>query len=67
MGQFLKVPNPHELREIENEEISATVKKVEFIGIKSITDGEFRRDFRTSLICDDDVKSFSRSEHTLNN
>ncbi len=33
------------LREIENEAISETVKKVESIGMKSITDGEFRRDY----------------------
>ena len=33
------------LRETENEAIRQTVKKVESIGMKSITDGEFRRDY----------------------
>lgn len=33
------------LREIENEAIAETVKQVESIGMKSITDGEFRRDY----------------------
>jgi 5-methyltetrahydropteroyltriglutamate--homocysteine methyltransferase len=33
------------LRETENEVIKQTVKKVESIGMKSITDGEFRRDY----------------------
>ena len=34
-----------ELREIENKGIAETVKKLESIGMKSITDGEFRRDY----------------------
>lgn len=34
-----------ELREIENIGIAETVKKLESTGIKSITDGEFRRDY----------------------
>ena len=34
-----------ELREIENIGIAETVKKVESTGMKSITDGEFRRDY----------------------
>jgi 5-methyltetrahydropteroyltriglutamate--homocysteine methyltransferase len=34
-----------ELREIENMAIAATVKKLESTGMKSITDGEFRRDY----------------------
>jgi len=34
-----------ELRNAENEAIRETVKKVESIGMKSITDGEFRRDY----------------------
>jgi 5-methyltetrahydropteroyltriglutamate--homocysteine methyltransferase len=34
-----------ELREAENEAIAGTVKKVESIGMESITDGEFRRDY----------------------
>ncbi len=34
-----------ELREIENIGIAETVKKLEATGIKSITDGEFRRDY----------------------
>jgi 5-methyltetrahydropteroyltriglutamate--homocysteine methyltransferase len=34
-----------ELREIENEAIAETIKQVESIGMKSITDGEFRRDY----------------------
>ena len=34
-----------ELREIENIGIAETVKKLESIGMKSITDGEFRRDY----------------------
>jgi len=34
-----------ELREIENIGITETVKKLESIGMKSITDGEFRRDY----------------------
>lgn len=34
-----------ELRQIEDRAIAETVKKVESIGMKSITDGEFRRDF----------------------
>jgi len=33
------------LREIENEGIAETVQKLESIGMKSITDGEFRRDY----------------------
>ena len=33
------------LRVIEDKSIAATVKKVESLGIKSITDGEFRRDY----------------------
>ena len=33
------------LREEENKAIADTVKKVESIGMKSITDGEFRRDY----------------------
>jgi len=33
------------LRAIENKAIAETVKKVENIGMKSITDGEFRRDY----------------------
>ena len=33
------------LREIENAAIAETVKQVEAIGMKSITDGEFRRDY----------------------
>jgi 5-methyltetrahydropteroyltriglutamate--homocysteine methyltransferase len=34
-----------ELREIENTGIAETVKKLESTGMKSITDGEFRRDY----------------------
>ena len=34
-----------ELREIENKAITETVKKLESTGMKSITDGEFRRDY----------------------
>jgi 5-methyltetrahydropteroyltriglutamate--homocysteine methyltransferase len=34
-----------ELRAIEDNAIAETVKKVESIGMKSITDGEFRRDY----------------------
>jgi 5-methyltetrahydropteroyltriglutamate--homocysteine methyltransferase len=34
-----------ELREIENLAIAETVKKLESTGMKSITDGEFRRDY----------------------
>jgi 5-methyltetrahydropteroyltriglutamate--homocysteine methyltransferase len=34
-----------ELREIENVAIAETVKKLEATGMKSITDGEFRRDY----------------------
>ncbi len=34
-----------ELRAIEDKAIAETVKKVESIGMKSITDGEFRRDY----------------------
>jgi 5-methyltetrahydropteroyltriglutamate--homocysteine methyltransferase len=34
-----------ELREIENRNIAETIKKVEATGMKSITDGEFRRDY----------------------
>ena len=34
-----------ELRAIENEAIIETVKKLESVGVKSITDGEFRRDY----------------------
>lgn len=34
-----------ELRAIEDEAIAETVKKLESIGMKSITDGEFRRDY----------------------
>ncbi len=34
-----------ELRAIEDKAIDETVKKVESIGMKSITDGEFRRDY----------------------
>ena len=34
-----------ELRQIENDAIADTVKKLESIGMKSITDGEFRRDY----------------------
>lgn len=41
MGQI----SADELREIEDVEIAKTVQKVESIGMKSITDGEFRRDF----------------------
>ena len=33
------------LRAIENEAITETVKKVESTGMKSVTDGEFRRDY----------------------
>jgi 5-methyltetrahydropteroyltriglutamate--homocysteine methyltransferase len=33
------------LRAIEDKAIAETVKKVESIGLKSVTDGEFRRDF----------------------
>ena len=33
------------LRAIEDKAIAETVKKVESIGMKSITDGEFRRDY----------------------
>lgn len=33
------------LRVIENREIAATVKRLEATGMKSITDGEFRRDY----------------------
>ena len=33
------------LRAIEDEAIAETVKKVESIGMRSITDGEFRRDY----------------------
>jgi len=35
----------NELREIEDRAIGETVRKVESIGMKSITDGEFRRDY----------------------
>jgi len=34
-----------ELRAIEDKAIAETVKKVESIGMKSVTDGEFRRDY----------------------
>jgi 5-methyltetrahydropteroyltriglutamate--homocysteine methyltransferase len=34
-----------ELREIENAGIAETIKKLESTGMKSITDGEFRRDY----------------------
>ena len=34
-----------ELRSIENREIAETVKRLESTGMKSITDGEFRRDY----------------------
>ena len=34
-----------ELREAENAAIRETVKKVESLGMRSITDGEFRRDY----------------------
>lgn len=34
-----------ELREIENNAIAETVKRLESTGMKSITDGEFRRDY----------------------
>lgn len=34
-----------ELRAAENEAIAETVKKVESLGMKAITDGEFRRDY----------------------
>lgn len=34
-----------ELREIENEGIAETVKKLEATGMQAITDGEFRRDY----------------------
>lgn len=34
-----------ELRAIEDKAIAATVKKVESLGMRSITDGEFRRDY----------------------
>ena len=34
-----------ELRTVEDKAIAETVKKVESIGMKSITDGEFRRDY----------------------
>jgi 5-methyltetrahydropteroyltriglutamate--homocysteine methyltransferase len=34
-----------ELREIENIAIAETIKKLESTGMKSITDGEFRRDY----------------------
>ena len=34
-----------ELRLAENEAIAETVKKVESVGMKAITDGEFRRDY----------------------
>ncbi len=34
-----------ELREIENKGIAETVKKLEATGMKSITDGEYRRDY----------------------
>ncbi|HEY4324046.1 MAG TPA: 5-methyltetrahydropteroyltriglutamate--homocysteine S-methyltransferase [Mucilaginibacter sp.] len=34
-----------ELREIENRGIAETVKKMESLGMRSITDGEFRRDY----------------------
>ena len=34
-----------ELRAAENEAITATVKKVESVGMKAVTDGEFRRDY----------------------
>jgi 5-methyltetrahydropteroyltriglutamate--homocysteine methyltransferase len=34
-----------ELRKTENEAIAETVKKVESIGMQSVTDGEFRRDY----------------------
>lgn len=34
-----------ELRQIEDEEIAITVKRLEATGMKSITDGEFRRDY----------------------
>lgn len=33
------------LREIENEAIAETTKQLESVGIKAITDGEFRRDY----------------------
>ena len=34
-----------ELRTIEDEAIAETVKKLESTGMRSITDGEFRRDY----------------------
>ncbi len=34
-----------QLREIENEAIAVTVKRMESIGMQAITDGEFRRDY----------------------
>ena len=34
-----------ELRAIEDEAITATIRKVESIGIQAVTDGEFRREF----------------------
>ena len=34
-----------DLRAVEDEEIAKTVKKMESIGMKSMTDGEFRRDY----------------------
>ena len=34
-----------ELRQVENDAIAETVKKLESIGMKSVTDGEFRRDY----------------------
>lgn len=34
-----------ELRSIEDQAIAETVKKLESVGMKSITDGEFRRDY----------------------
>ena len=37
--------SPEELRKAEDDAIAETVKKAESIGIKAITDGEFRRDY----------------------
>ena len=37
--------SPEELRKAEDDAISETVKKAESIGIRAITDGEFRRDY----------------------
>ncbi len=37
--------SPEELRKAEDDAIAETVKKAESIGIQSITDGEFRRDY----------------------